>query len=184
MSTPKHRTAAGSSYFVTTKCSQGRTIFQIHEVAETLVNDLFEYRDRSFYPLHDSVLMPDHLHILLTAGMTTSLEKARQLIKSKSSHKIHKLRNHKMEIWQVGSFEWRIRCANDWQTKVEYIHLNPFRGKLVECPREWAYSSANGKYAIDPVRARNLTATSGAKALVCRTLMPDLKLRPPKEHHG
>jgi putative transposase len=184
MSTPKRRTAIGSSYFVTTKCSQGRTVFQIPEVAETLVNTLFEYRDRGFYLLHEFVLMPDHLHILLTPGETTSLEKAVQLIKGGSSYKIHKLRNHKMEIWQVGFYDWTIRDANDWQTKAEYIHLNPVRAKLVGRAQEWAFSSASGKYALDPVPARYCQSTSGAKAPISGSLSPELKLRPPKEHHA
>jgi putative transposase len=182
MSTPKHRTSIGSSYFVTTKCSQGRTVFQIPEVAETLVDTLFEYRDRKFYLLHEFVVMPDHVHLLLTPNETTSLEKAIQLIKGGSSNKIHKLRNHKMEIWQVGFYDWTIRDANDWQTKADYIHLNPVRAKLVEHPQEWGFSSASGKYAIDPVPARYSQTTSGAKAPISSALSPGLKPRPPKEY--
>jgi putative transposase len=184
MSTPKHRTAIASSYFVTTKCSQGRAVFQIAEVAETLVSTVFEYRDRGYYLLHEFVAMPDHLHLLLTPDEITSLEKAVQLIKGGTSHRIHKLRNHKMEIWQVGFYDWTVRDANDWQTKAEYIHLNPVRAKLVEHPQDWAYSSASGKYALDQVPTKYSRATLGPKAPLSSALAPELKLRPPKEHHA
>src|SRR2546423_1823232 len=79
MSTPKHRTAPGSSYFVTTKCWQGRSVFQVPEAAEILIKILFEYRDCSVYLLHELVIMPDHIHLLLTPSRATTLEKAMQM---------------------------------------------------------------------------------------------------------
>ncbi|SRR5713226_3114054 len=181
MSTPKHRTAPGTSYFVTTNCWQGRSVFQVTENAEILIDTLFHYRDRKAYALHEFVVMPDHLHLLLTPSPTTSLEKAMQFIKGGSSHQIRKARNQKTEIWQVGFHDWTIRDRSDWQAKVEYIHDNPVRAKLVEKPQDWPYSSATGKFALDPTPARCLQLSSGAKAQTDAVLTPGLKPRPPKE---
>jgi putative transposase len=180
MATPKHRNAPGSSYFVTTKCWQGRTVFQISKAAEILTSTLFHYRDRGAYLLHEFVVMPDHIHLLLTPSLTTSLEKAVQLIKGGSSHQVHKELNQKMEIWQEGFYDWTIRDANDWRTKVEYIQMNPVRAKLVQVPKDWPYSSASGKFDLDPIPAKYLQ-TSAAKAAMPSSLTPELKLRPPKE---
>jgi putative transposase len=182
MSTPNHRTAPGSSYFVTTKCWQGRTLFQVPEIAEVLLETLFTYRDRRAYLLHEFVIMPDHLHLILTPGPTTSLEKAIQLIKGGSSHRIHKARNQKSEIWQVGFYDWTIRDYNDWQTKVQYIHQNPVRAKLVDMPQQWRYSSANDKFTLDPIPGKYVS--SGAKAQINATLTSGLKPRPPKEKNS
>src|SRR5713101_3160981 len=99
MTTPKHRTAPGTSYFVTTKCWQGRAVFQVPENAEILISALFHYREKKAYLLHEFVVMPGHLHLLLTPDATNSLEKTMQLIKGGSSHQIHKERNQRMEIW-------------------------------------------------------------------------------------
>jgi putative transposase len=151
MSIPKHKTAPGTSYFVTTKCWQSRTIFQLPENAEILTKTLFHYRDKKAYLLHEFVVMPDHVHVLLTPSATTSLEKAIQLIKGGSSHKIHENRNQKMEIWQEGFYDWTIRDIHDSQTKVEYIAMNPARAKLVQKPQDWPHSSASGRYLLDPV---------------------------------
>src|SRR5580704_14070083 len=76
MSKLDHRTAPGSSYFVTTRCAQGRSVLQIPEVAQILVAAILYYRDTDAYLLHEFVVMPNHLHLLLTPGPTTSLEKA------------------------------------------------------------------------------------------------------------
>jgi putative transposase len=183
MSTPKHRTAPGSSYFVTTKCWQGRTVFQVPENAEILIEALFYYRDSKAYALHEFVVMPDHLHLMLTPGATTSLEKAIQLIKGGSSYQIRKAHNQKMEIWQVGFHDWTIHDANDWQTKVEYIHTNPIRAKLAQEPEDWPYSSANVKFTLDPAPDKFLKLSSGAKAQT--TSLPTQRLKPlPPEEDG
>jgi putative transposase len=182
MSTPKHRTAPSSSYFVTTKCWQGRTIFQIPENAQILIEALFHYRDAKAYALHEFVAMPDHLHLMLTPSATTSLEKAMQVIKGGSSYRIRKARNQKMEIWQVGFHDWTIRNSTDWQTKVEYIHSNAVRAKLVQRPEDWPYSSASGKFSLDPIPDKFLDLSSGAKAQTASALTQGLKPLPPKEN--
>jgi REP-associated tyrosine transposase len=181
MSTPKHRTAPGSSYFVTTKCWQGRTVLQVQENAEILIEALFHYRDSKAYALHEFVVMPDHLHLMLTPGATTSLEKAIQLIKGGSSYQIRKARNKKIEIWQVGFHDWTLRDATDWQTKREYIHTNPVRAKLVQRPEDWPYSSANGKFSLDTIPDKFLKLSSGSKAQTTSPLTQGLKPLPPKE---
>ena len=181
MSTPKHRTAPGSSYFVTTKCWQGRSVFQVPETAEILIKILFEYRDRSVYLLHEFVVMPDHIHLLLTPSRATTLKKAMQFIKGASSRCIHKQRNQKSEIWQAGFHDWTIRDLNDWQVRAEYIRDNPVRAKLVQRPQDWPYSSASGRFTIDPTPAKFLKLSSGAKAQDAQLPAPGLKPRPPKE---
>jgi putative transposase len=183
MATPRHRTAPGASYFVTTKCWQGRHIFQAVEIAEILIETMMHYRDKRTYLLHEFVVMPDHLHLLLTPSATTSLEKAIQLIKGGSSHAIHKQRGQKLEIWQEGFYDWTVRDVHDWETKVEYIRMNPVRARLTEQPGDWPYSSAGGRFSLDPVPDRYLPFASGAKAPSIAEHTPGLKPRPPKEQN-
>lgn len=180
MAIPRHRTAAGSSYFVTTKCWQGRHIFLVAENAEILVQTMMDYREQNAYLLHEFVVMPNHIHLLLTPSGTTSLEKAVQLLKGGSSHRIHKFRNQKMEIWQAGFYDWTIRDSNDWQLKAAYIRKNPVRAKLVTKPEDWPYSSASCRFGLDSVPERYLFLASGAKAPVARMYTPGLKPRPPR----
>jgi putative transposase len=181
MTTPKHRTAPGASYFVTTKCWQGRAIFQVPEIARILTVTLFNYRDHGNYLLHEFVVMPNHLHIMLTPSPTTSLEKAVQLIKGGSSYQIHRGRDQKMEIWQEGFYDWTVCDEKDWIAKVEYIRMNPVRANLIEKACDWLYSSANGQFTLDPMPTKYSTQASGAKAQVTPSATPELKLRPPKE---
>jgi putative transposase len=184
MSTPKHRTAPGRSYFVTTKCWQDRHVFQVPQIAEILIQTMFHYRDRDAYLLHEFVVMPDHVHLLLTPSATTSLEKAIQLVKGGSAHEIHKQRDQGMKIWQEGFYDWTIRDANDWQSKVEYIQMNPVRAKLAGKKEDWPYSSASGRFRLDAVPNRYLRSASGAKAPHVPAETPGLKPRPPRVHQA
>jgi putative transposase len=180
MSTPRHRTTQGISYFVATKCARGRSIFQVSENARILIEVLYRNREKGSFLLHEFVVMPNHLH-LITPLDTTTLEKAIQLIKGGSSFEIHKQRNQKVETWQQGFHDWTIRDAPDWNSKSEYIALNPVRAGLVGSFKDWPYSSASGKFILDPMPERYLSVTSGAKAPNLNASVQGLKPLPPKE---
>ncbi|HKD63682.1 MAG TPA: transposase [Candidatus Acidoferrales bacterium] len=139
---------------MTSKCWEGRSVFQVPEIAEILLREMVRHCDRGAYLLHEFVIMPNHFHLLLTPSAATSLEKAVQLIKGGSSCAIHKQRGQKMLIWQEGFHDWTMRDADDWRSKVEYIRMNPVRAELVSKPEEWSYSSARGRVALDPVPER------------------------------
>ncbi len=181
MSTPAHRTVPGAFYFITTKCWQGRALFQVREIAELMMSTLFHYRDSGASLLHEFVIMPDHVHLILTPNPETSLEKAVQLIKGGSSHRIHKERGNRMEIWQVGFHDWTIRDTEDWKAKANYIHMNPVRARLCERAEDWPYSSASGRFCLDPVPKKYQNLASGAKAQVLGAVTQGLKPLPPKE---
>ena len=157
-----HRTGPGCTYFVTTKAWQNRSLFQVSEVAEVVISRLAACRGRGAYLLHEFVLMPDHLHLLLTPADTTTLERAMQLIKGGSSHEIHQLRGHRMEIWQPGFHDWTTRDSSDYQARREYIWMNSVQAHLVERPIDWMYGSASGKFILDAMPER--LGASGAKA--------------------
>jgi len=158
-----HRTAPACTYFVTTKTWQNRALFQVSEVAQVLASRLILYRDQGSYLLHEFVIMPDHLHLLLTPGGTTSLERDIMLIKGGSSHEIHRVRGHKMPIWQPGFHDWTVRDETDYQAKREYIWMNPVKAGLVGKSEDWAFGSASGRFQMDPMPVR-LGIASGAEA--------------------
>jgi putative transposase len=136
---------------VTTKTWQNRNLFKVADVADIVARRIVECRDGGAYLLHEFVVMPDHLHVLLTPGGTTTLEKAMQLIKGGSSFNIHHLRGHAMQIWLPGFHDWTIRDDADYQAKREYIRMNPVRARLVEQPQDWPYGSASGRFELDGV---------------------------------
>jgi REP-associated tyrosine transposase len=146
-----HRTSPGWTYFVTTKAWQNISVFQVKEVSDIVVAKLLEYREKKNYLLHEFVLMPNHLHVLLTPVDSVTLEKVMQLIKGGSSHEIHKVRGGHMQIWQSGFHESRVKDSTDYKTKADYIRFNPVTAKLVQEPAEWLHSSTCGTFNLDPI---------------------------------
>ena len=177
----RHRTSPGSTYFVTTKTWENRELFRLPENANILIECLLSYRDRGAYALHEFVVMPNHLHILLTPSTETSLEKAMQLIKGGSSHEIHSRRGHKMQIWQPGFHESTVRDSRDFEMRRRYIHMNPVEAHLVDRAADWPYGSPSGTFKLDAVLAR---LSSGAQAPSAAAELSELKLRPPEQLLG
>jgi putative transposase len=137
-------------YFVTSHTWQRRELFRQNGPAEIAVQQLLSCRDRGFYKLHAFVLMPNHFHILLTPGAETSLEKALQMIKGGSAHRIRAELAFRWPVWQPGFHDRWLRDAEEYLIRKNYILENPVKAKLAANPAEYAWSSANGKYSMDP----------------------------------
>jgi putative transposase len=149
-------------------------LFRKPAAAEVVEAKLFEYRNKGAYCVHRYVVMPDHLHVILTPGSTTTLEKAVGLIKGGSSFEVGKIMAMKFPVWHEGFTEHQIRDWDDYESHVRYIDSNPVKAGLAGKPEEYLYCSAHGKYMLDvwPV-------ASGAKApLGCDVDTAGLKPRP------
>jgi putative transposase len=115
-----------------------------------MLNVLESYR--ASYLLHDYVLMPDHMHLLLTPS--DAIEKSMQLIKGGFSFRAKKELGWNGEVWQKGFTDHRIRDWDDWSRYAQYIRLNPVEAKLCATPDEYPYGSAMGPLVMDAVPQR------------------------------
>lgn len=131
---------------VTTSTWERRDLFRNERWANLLIDTMYHYR-RSAYLLHEFVIMPDHLHVLLTP--LTSLEKAVQFIKGGFSYRAKKELSSNLEIWQKGFSDHRVRDASDYRVHAIYIRQNPMQKHLCEQPEQYPYSSANSRFQID-----------------------------------
>jgi putative transposase len=137
-------------YFVTTDTWQRRALFAKPDVARIVLEQILSCRDRAFYKLHAFVLMPEHLHILLTPADETTIEKAKQMIKGGSAHRMGLERPHKFPIWHAGFHDRWMRNAEEYRSAKKYIERNPVEAKLAERPEDYNLSSASGRYVLDP----------------------------------
>ena len=164
----QHRTSKGCTYFVTTKTWENRAIFQAKDIAEILISCLTSYQEKDAFLLHEFVVMPNHLHLLLTPAADPSLEKAMQLIKGGASHQIHKVQENNSPIWHSSVHESTIRDLFDFRNRRRYIHMNPVEAHLIEHAADWPYSSASGRFKLDPMPEY---LSSGAKAHLIREVV-------------
>ena len=133
---------------ITTSTWGRRALFQKERWAALLIDTLYHYRGAA-YLLHEFVVMPDHIHVLLTP--LVSLEKAAQFIKGGFSYRAKKELGWNMEVWQKGFQDHRIRDSGDYAAHLTYIWQNPVRKHLCQRPEEYPYSSARSEFERDPV---------------------------------
>ena len=72
-----------------------------------LIDNLRSTEVRKFQ-LHDFVVMPDHIHLLIAVQGQMTIEKAMQLIKGRFSYRLKKEFGYLGEVWQPGFSE--VRC--------------------------------------------------------------------------
>ncbi len=112
-----------------------------------MIETLQVYRRKGSFDLHAFVVMPDHVHVLLTPAAVVSLEKTMQLMKGGFSFRL----KSKFDVWERGHFDKRIKDRNGYEACVRYIHENPVVEKMVDRADAYEFSSAHGSAMVDPM---------------------------------
>jgi REP element-mobilizing transposase RayT len=102
-------------------------------IAATEIRAVLEFHhQRAAWHLHAVVLMPDHLHVLVTVPASTDLRRLMMACKRFIARRTP-------VQWQRDFFEHRLRRTKHWDAKLEYLRQNPVRAGLVERPEDWPY---------------------------------------------
>jgi putative transposase len=125
------------TYMVTTVTAQRRRLFQVTATAELMERTILDYRNQGRFLLHSYVIMPDHLHVLITPAPDVSLEKAMQFIKGGFSFRL----KSKFDVWERSFNESQISTEDKFITCLQYINENPVRRGLAATAREYRFSS-------------------------------------------
>ena len=115
--------APNHTYLITTVTQNRLPVFEDFYKARLLIDTLKTERNAQTLAF---VVMPDHLHWLMTLGPQSHLPKVVQGIKSISSRKIGK------PIWQAGYHDHALRQETELKATARYIIANPLRAGLVE----------------------------------------------------
>jgi putative transposase len=134
------------TYFVTAVTANRRRLFQVEATADLLLKTLTDYRNQHRYHLHAFVIMPDHLHAILTPAPEVSLEKAMQFIKGGFSFRL----KSKLDVWSRSFNDSQILTPDKFQAYKNYIEQNPVRAGLTISPEAFAYSTTHRTDITDP----------------------------------
>jgi REP element-mobilizing transposase RayT len=86
------------TFFVTTRTAGGRSLFQTNQMAELFSEVLRSYVAAGEFTVHDFVIMPNHVHLLVTIPGSLRIERAMQLVKGNFSFRANKEVGFKGEI--------------------------------------------------------------------------------------
>jgi putative transposase len=162
---PNYRRAwlKGGTYFFTVnlhKRHNNDLLVRHIDLLREVVRDV-----RVNYPfiIHGWVVLPDHLHCVIELPHDDDDFAIRwKLIKSNFSRRIEKTewrsavreRRGERGIWQRRFWEHLIRDERDFQTHMDYVHINPVKHGLVSRVQDWPYSTfhllvKDGTYPVD-----------------------------------
>lgn len=107
-------------------------------VQETLLHD-----HGRRYLLRSWVVMPNHVHAVLTPLSGVKLETIMRVVKSVSATKIHKMLGREGQFWFREYYDRFMRGEDHLERTCQYIEWNPVKAGLCNDPKHWQWSSAN-----------------------------------------
>lgn len=145
-------------HFMTFSCYRRRQYLGTARSRNRFVKILDEVRQRFGFHLVGYVVMPEHVHLLISEPKKGNPSKALQVLKQKVSRTLRRKKHG-----QRGQMEFRFECEEEeapafWQRrfydfnvwgekklrqKLEYMHRNPVDRGLVKHPKDWPWSSWN-----------------------------------------
>ncbi len=92
-----------------------------------LISTILKYRTADEFLLHEFVVMPNHIHLLLSVDDDHAIGRVVQLIKGGFSFGMGKAGMKLKAVWQPSYYEHRVRDAEEYGRMRAYIHDNPVR---------------------------------------------------------
>jgi putative transposase len=129
----------GSFHFVTFSCFRRQP-----KLAAAAARDLFERilervrRDYAFV-VPGYVVMPEHVHLLVSEPGRASLAVALQVLKQCTSRGLKK--GSTDAFWQRRYYDFNVWSEEKVREKLRYMHRNPVKRGLVSRPEDWRWSS-------------------------------------------
>ena len=147
----------GHLHFITFSCYRRLPLLKAERARDIFVKELGKIRDEIGFHLIGYVVMPEHVHLLISEPKegtpSTVLQKlklrvARKLRKRKRRPSAAQLRLPFVEMgeplrafWQARFYDFNVYSRGKKREKLNYMHANPVKRGLVNHPRNWAWSS-------------------------------------------
>ena len=138
-SSPTDILSTSRTFFVTSKTMSGACLLQTERNAGLLIDVMRCYVAEGRFKIHDFVVMPDHLHLLMTVSGEMSIEKAVGMIKGKFSYRLQKEAGYLGGIWQRGFSEVRVDNRKSFLAHRDYIAQNPVKAGLADAAEDFRF---------------------------------------------
>ncbi|MFI4892252.1 MAG: REP-associated tyrosine transposase, partial [Phycisphaerales bacterium JB058] len=157
-----HWQLGGSTYFVTFRIKSGELS---DSERQQVLDACFHWHDKRI-TTHLAVVMPDHVHLIITPkqrddGMWWRLEDILHSIKSYTANEIHSARNASGSLWQDEYFDRIIRDQDEFVEKWNYILNNPVKAGLALRVGEYRFVRRGEEMSNDGLEARPTNTKPG-----------------------
>lgn len=131
-------------HFITFSCYQRRPLLASAESRNILVDGLDQVRNEYNFKLVGYVVMPEHVHLLISEPNRCDPSTVLKMLKQRTSHKLrHELGvgDRSSPFWQHRFYDFNVWSHKKKTEKLAYMHANPLKRRLVEDPKDWPWSS-------------------------------------------
>lgn len=126
------------SHFVTFCCYHRRPLLNSDANRRIFESALERVRRAFGLRVYAYVVMPEHVHLLLSEPARDTLADA---LKSLKQGVARRLIGNAEHFWQKRYYDFNIRNYPQFVEKIRYIHRNPVKAGLCERPEDWEWSS-------------------------------------------
>jgi putative transposase len=132
----ERRQTSGHLHFITFSCHDRNPYLTTPE-SKTLFQQVLESRRQKYnFQIAGYVVMPEHVHLLLSEPPTQPLSKALASIKREVSRL-----SPETPFWLPRYYDFNVFSSSKRIEKLRYIHRNPVSRGLVEKPEDYTWSS-------------------------------------------
>ena len=132
----ERRYGLGHHHFVTFSCYRRQPFFGEAETRNLFETSLEAVRRKYRFTIDSYIVMPEHVHLLVSEPPDVTLSVALQALKISVSR-----RSLTRPFWQRRFYDFNVFTDKKRLEKRRYIHRNPVLRGLVKHPRGWAWSS-------------------------------------------
>ena len=134
---------SGQSHFLTFSCYHRRANFSSPDTYDLLVLCLENMRRRFALCIYGYVVMPEHVHLLVSEPEQATLAEAMHFLKLSFAKRLRSSRGalESGSFWQKRYYDRNVRDAEEFTVKLRYLHRNPVKRGLVAEPGDWKWSS-------------------------------------------
>ena len=130
------------THFVTFSCYHRLPLLSTPTTRDIFLDCLERTRRIFHLRVHGYVVMPEHVHLLLSEPEEELLSTAIQALKLASSRRTARFREPSdPRLWQRRYFDHNVRTAESFETVLQYTHRNPVKRGLAVKPEDWKWSS-------------------------------------------
>jgi putative transposase len=154
----RRRYGLGQLHFITCSCYRRAPLLGTERARNLFLKVLNEVRERHDFALIGYVVMPEHIHLLISEPNVGNPSTVMQVLKQSVSRTMHRRRKRRLRagqerLWEEGPLRkyqpfWQRRFYdfNVWSEekkneKMNYMHFNPVKRGLVTHPKDWLWSS-------------------------------------------
>lgn len=128
----------GHYHFLTFSCYHRLPYLNNNHARIVFEETLERLRKKHNFYLFGYVLMPEHVHLLMSEPKFQRLEDTLRVLKGETSKQ---LKVNRTQFWQPRYYDFNVLTHRKHVEKLRYLHRNPVERGLVASPEDWPWSS-------------------------------------------